>query len=158
MTDLVASAMGAFPPSCQVSRCNKDGCSLGTSGAPPNRVVIDFDCEAIAAPGSTRCDYLVVASDDDAVYVAPIELKSGRFKGADVAKQIQAGADIADRHLPPGGGFRFAPTLARGRGVHPQERKQLRRMKVVMRGKRQQVIEVRCGAPLMDALRQFQSA
>lgn len=161
MNDLVAVAKSAFPKCCQVERCRKEGCSASMSDGPSNRAIIDMDCEAIVEPGRKRCDYLLIGADDTATYVAPIELKSGRFTGRTVVEQLrprqgdgrsQAGAHIADRWLPPSGSFRFVPTLAHGRGVHREELRSLRQEKVAMRGKRQQVIAIRCGDPIATAL------
>ena len=122
------------------------------SDGPSNRAIIDMDCEAIVEPGRKRCDYLLIGADDTATYVAPIELKSGRFTGRTVVEQLQAGAHIADRWLPPSGSFRFVPTLAHRRGVHREELRHLRQEKVAMRDKKQQVIAIRCGDPIAAAL------
>ena len=116
-------------------------------------MIIDIDALDIDATGR-RCDCLFIGADESATYVAPIELKSGRFKGSGVVAQIQGGADVADRFLPDGQDFRFVPVLAHGRGVHPQQLQELRRARVQLRGKTRQVAAIHCGDPLTKALRQ----
>lgn len=128
------------------------------TGVPSNRVLIDLDCDEIGALDGQRCDFLLVCDDDVATYVAPIELKSGRFSGRNVVQQLQGGSDIAHHRLGPGDSFRFVPVLAYRRGVRRQELDRLRENDVTMRDQRRRVLAIRCGTPLAPALRRGQTA
>ena len=88
----------------------------------------------------------------DVAYVAPVELKSGGFKASTVIAQIQGGADAADKWLPPGNAFRFAPVLVHGKGVDRQNLKKLRRARIKLRGHEPAPVLIRCGAKLTSAL------
>lgn len=102
-----------------------------------------------------RCDYLFVGEDEDNDWVVTLELKSGRFKAADAARQLQGGADLADSWLPWNSSFRFVPVLAHGRTVPKEEQKALRRHsnRVRLRGKMKQIELIRCGTSLAAATR-----
>lgn len=138
---------------CHTRSCGKEGCSVSMKGVLADRVVIDLDCEALGLPDGSRSDYVFVGSDVDNTYVVPIELKSGRFSASKVLDQLQGGADAADRWLPTQCEFDFVPVLVHGRGVHRRERNVLRRRNVKLRQHERQTVLIRCGSPLMEALR-----
>ena len=117
--------------------------------APAKRILIDVD--RVSATGQ-KCDLLFIGEDDNNAWVAPIELKSGSFGGASVARQLQGGADIAARWLPRNARFKLVPILAHGKGVNRREFKALRGVKIRLRGERRQAQLIRCGAPLRTAL------
>lgn len=102
----------------------------------------------------TDCDYLVVGEDEDDAWVVAMELKSGRFKATDAARQLQGGADMIDSWLPWKSSFRFVPVLAHGRTVAREEQKALRRPsnRVSLRGQVKQIELIRCEAPLAAVL------
>ena len=121
-------------------------------GAPNSRLIVDMDCAALAIPDEkARCDYLFIGERGDDVWVTPIELKSGKFGGGDVVKQLQGGACVAES-LPVGDPVRFIPVLAHGKGIHPQQLKSLRKRRVLFQKKEYQVTLIRCGQPIADVL------
>lgn len=156
MSGLVAAVSERIHGDCHAVRCSKDGCDVSLQDASPTRVVIDLDCgELQFAPRRKRCDYLFVGEDEDNDWVVTLELKSGRFKAADAARQLQGGADLADSWLPWNSSFRFVPVLAHGRTVPKEEQKALRRHsnRVRLRGKMKQIELIRCGTSLATATR-----
>lgn len=138
---------------CHSRSCGKEGCSVSMKGVPADRVVVDLDCEALGLPDGSRSDYVFVGSDVDNTYVAPIELKSGRFSASKVVDQLQGGADAADRWLPTQCTFNFVPVLVHGKGVHRKTLNTLRNRNVRLRQHERQTLLIRCGSPLMEALR-----
>ena len=113
--------------------------------APAHRVVINLDCQTLGLEAGAHCDLLFVGEDESVSWVAPIELKSGRFDGRPAAVQLQGGADAAEAWLPIGGTFHFVPILVHGKGVHRTQQKALRRAKVRLRGHTKQPVLIRCG-------------
>ncbi|MYA16525.1 MAG: hypothetical protein F4Z28_07005 [Gammaproteobacteria bacterium] len=121
--------------------------------APPAKVIVDLDCRHLAIPkGRKRSDYVVVTEEDGAGWVSPIELKSGAFRGREVAEQLQGGADTADEWLPDACSFNFVPILAHGRSVPKPQLRTLRAAKVRLRDRVSQAVLIRCGEPLRKAL------
>ncbi len=123
--------------------------------APPIRVVIDLDCEHLEIPqGRKRSDYVAVSEEDGTGWVSPIELKSGAFRGREVAEQLQGGADTADEWLPNASSFNFVPILAHGKSVPKPQLRTLRAAKIRLGDRVSQAVLIRCGEPLRNALDQ----
>lgn len=155
MSGLVATVSERIHGDCRAARCRKDGCSVSLRGAASTRVVVDLDCEQLEfAPRQKRCDYLVVGEEAEDAWVVAMELKSGRFKAADAARQLQGGAELVDSWLPWNSSFRFVPVLAHGRAVRREEQKALRRLpnRVGLRGQVKQIELIRCGTTLSAVL------
>ena len=153
MTGLVAHVAGQIASQCLVRRCDKEGCVVSTAGAPKPRLLVDLDCDHLGLSGQTRCDYLFVAEDDGAAaWVVPMELKSGRLSASQVTTQLQAGADLADGWLSDGTSFRLVPVLVHAKPMRRQARENFRRATVCLRGRRRQIVRIRCGASLRMAL------
>lgn len=122
-------------------------------GVPASRVLVDLDCEALNLPGvDQRCDFLYFDEDKGSSRVAPIEIKSGGVKGSKVAAQLQGGATVADGWIPKGKRLRLIPILVHGGTVHKLERKRLRADRIKIRDYTAQVVLIRCGTPLGNAL------
>lgn len=154
MTGLTQVVSGLIPTSCRVSACNRDGCRVSMQKAPDQRVIVDLDCAKLGLPPATkRCDYLFVGEESQHVWVAPIELKSGGFKARIAVEQLQRGADAVGQWLSETQVFRLLPVLVHGRGVHPHEARELRRARIRLHHRESQVVTIRCGRPLRDALR-----
>ena len=102
----------------------------------------------------TRCDFLFVGpvSDSGQEWMASIEMKSGGIRVSEVTRQLQAGADIANRLAPQGQRIPFQPIVVSGR-IHKDDRKDLRinSNKIVFRGKRAVIRRIRCGDNLAAA-------
>lgn len=117
------------------------------------RVLVDMDCNALSIPEDwKRCDYLFVGEDRDAIWIAPIELKSGRLSVSEVLEQLEGGARMADRWLPQGISFQLAPVLAHGKAIHRNALKVLRAKKIQLRGQRRRTALIKCGDQLTKAL------
>lgn len=123
------------------------------SDAPKPGLLIDLDCGHLRLSGQTRCDYLFVAEENGvAAWVVPLELKSGRFNVNHVTKQLQAGADLADRWLSDDTSFRLVPVLAHEKPIHRQGRDNFRRTTVGLCERKRRIVLLRCGEPLRAAL------
>ena len=139
---------------CHARHCDKDGCRIGLEGTPPVRVIVDMDCEELQIPvDRKRCDYLFFGEEDRAICVAPVELKSGRVDVSAALEQLERGAEFAHDLLPQGASLRFVPVLAHGKGIHRKDLKRLLDKAIVLRGKKGKVQRIKCGEPLIRALR-----
>ena len=153
MSGTVASIARIIPNSCRTTHCNKDKCRVDLAGAPQAQVIVDMDCDALSIPDDwKRCDYLFVAEDRDAIWVVPIELKSGRLSVSAVLEQLEGGARMANRWLPQGATIQFAPVLAHGKTIHRNALKRLRAKKLQLRGQRKGITVIKCGDRLTKAL------
>ena len=153
MSGTVAEIALIIPDSCLTTHCNKDKCRVNLAEAPPVRVIVDMDCNALSIPNDwKRCDYLFVGEDHDATWVAPIELKSGRLSVSAVLGQLEGGARMANRWLPQGATIQFAPVLAHGKTIHRNDLKALRDKKLQLRGQRKGITVIKCGDRLTKAL------
>ena len=113
------------------------------------RVIVDMDCDALSIPNNwKRCDYLFIGEERNAIWVAPIELKSGRFSVSAVLEQLEGGARMANRWLPQGATIQFAPVLAHGKTIHRNGLKALRDKKLQLRGQRKGIAVIKCGDQL----------
>lgn len=153
MKGLVATVSNAVPDRCRSNSCDKERCKLSVRTAADRRVLIDLDCEELHIPrGRKRCDYVFVGEKNTKAWVAPIELKSGRFDAAEVVAQLQGGAETVEAWLPDDSAFQFVPVLAHGRDLRIKQRNEFRSSKVRLRDRIRQVALVRCGGTLKDAL------
>lgn len=153
MKGLVAAVSDAVPDRCRSDSCSKEGCTLSVGIAKVKRVLVDLDCPELHIPhGRKRCDYVFVGEKNTKAWVAPIELKSGRFDAAEVVAQLQGGAETVDAWLPDDSAFQFVPVLAHGGAIHRRQLNEFRSHKVRLRNQKQQVAVVRCSGTLKDAL------
>ena len=58
----------------------------------------------------------------------------------------------ANALLPEGNQLKFVPILAHGKSIHKNDLKKLRSKKVQLRGLARQIVLVKCGDPLTEAL------
>ena len=94
---------------CLADGIDKGGCRVLQPDAPPARAVVDLDADGSPlGPPRVRCDYLFFA---DPNLVAQIEIKNSEPNVVRVARQLQAGADAADRLLPRGREIVCRPVL-----------------------------------------------
>lgn len=149
----VAAVANHVPNCCHAVRCNRDGCRVDLKDVPRSRLLVDMDCNALNISNQQkRCDYLFVGEEGNTIWVAPIELKSGRLKATEVLEQLEEGAGSADNWLPRGIRFQFVPVLAYGKSIHREERRELRKRKLRLRGKQKIATLIRCGDSLTKAL------
>ena len=157
MSGLVQRVRANVDNRCITARIRKQGCRVSLDGAPAPRLIIDFDKPGSPVGSSTqRCDYLLVAKDANGEgWVAPMELKSGRFDTSQVVGQLRAGAQAADQLVPQNEKVRFRPVAVFGRTLHKAEHFWLKqkRNRVRFRGSHPTVQLMRCGGILADQLR-----
>ena len=98
---MMESVRGKLDAQCLRKQCRAGKCSISLKGVSRQFVLIHMD-----SPGSppsqheTRCDYLFIGYLDDVggnPWTVPIEMKSGGISASEVARQLQAGADVAIR-------------------------------------------------------------
>lgn len=154
---MMESVRGKLDARCLKKQCRAGRCSISLKGALGQFVLIHMDSSG--APPSqheTRCDYLFLGYLDDtggSPWTVPIELKSGGISASDVAKQLQAGADVADQIIPHSASTKFTPVVASGR-ISKSEQRRLRNKsnKVRFRGRSVIIQRTRCGTSLTQVL------
>lgn len=154
MNDVIEAVSNAVSDRCRVHDCNRDGCSISVKTAASRKVIIDLDCDALRIPpDQKRCDHVFIGEKNKKSWIVPIELKSGGFNAAGVVDQLQGGANVAEKWLPPEVDFLFVPVLVHGtRGVSKKQDAEFRSTTVEMRGRTKRVIVRRCGDKLKDIL------
>ena len=155
---MMESVRGKLDARCLRKQCRAGKCSISLKGVSRQFVLIHMD-----SPGSppsqheTRCDYLFLGYLDDtdgSPWTVPIELKSGGVSASAVAKQLQAGADVANQIIPHTASTKFTPVVASGR-ISKIEQRRLRNKsnKVQFCGRSVIVQRTRCGTSLTQVLR-----
>ena len=128
MSTFVEAVRSRIPEECRRKKCRGSGCELGLAGLRPERVLISMDCNALGIQeDAAKCDFLFVGEE---TWVVPIELKRGSMEARQVARQLRAGAEFAEREIAALDSapqeIRFRPVAA-SRGMHPSQREALRR-------------------------------
>ncbi len=128
--------------SCGVRNCRVDG-----TGVPSDPVVIDVDSAFDTHNKTgTRCDRILFYMNP--VCGVLIELKSGTFgSAADVAKQLQGGADFVKGFIRAGIKTACVPIVFHGNGNHQAQFKKLRRETVNFGGRKFPISKDKCNAP-----------
>ncbi len=137
----------SFSNTCIVTSLRRRECSVSLAGVPEPHLLIDLDLPGSPLDDrSVRCDYLVFASDGKRrLLVTPVEFKTKwREK---VVKQLQAGADEANRHVPVTPAATFRPVVALHRFSPKTARRKLRE-RVAFRGRLEPIRLVMCGEAL----------
>ena len=163
MKGLTAAVRAKVGEKCLARHCNKQRCRVSLSGAPTPNLLIDFDKRgAPLSEQEQRCDYLFIAEDDERGWIAPLELKSGSLDASEVAGQLRAGAEAAERLVPRSerSKTRFRPVAVYGGELRTAQRNKLRQGNNLVRfhGKAEVVRTIRCGQPLMAGLRKTPSS
>ena len=155
---MMESIRGKLNARCLRKQCRAGKCSISLKGVSRQFVLIHMDSPS--SPPSqheTRCDYLFLGYLDDtdgSPWTVPIELKSGGVSASAVAKQLQAGADVAAQIIPHNANTNFIPVVASGR-ISKIEQRRLRNKsnKVRFHGRSVIVQRTRCGTSLTQVLR-----
>lgn len=142
---------------CITTQIRQAGCSVTLDGTPISRLILDLDAPSSPLPPpNQRCDYLFFAdaADGDG-WLAPVELKRGRFDASEAVGQIRAGTQAAHRIVPRNLPVRFRPVAAFGGGTTKEERRrsQLRQNWVTFRGSAQPLRLMKCGGKLAERLK-----
>ena len=156
MTGFVEKVRRALDPRTLVQRrLKKNGCGVLMTDVPEPRLIVDLDKPGSPlASNATRCDYLVIAEDQqDIGLVALLELKRGQLHADEVVRQLQAGADAAEKLITQDEEVRFRPIAASNR-VSKHERTRLKRVRSMVRfhGRKEPIRLMSCGAPLSQEL------
>ena len=140
---------------CLTRTCHRGRCSLGMNDVPEPFLLIDMDHDKapMLSKGGKKCDYIFIGDEEDAAWVAPLELKGGKFRASEVLEQLRASAKVAERMVPSGAQTEFRPILAYGRRVHRREVTYLRRSFFRFHSQEVLTVLVRCGTSLLDALK-----
>ena len=151
---LVSQVLQKVNGDCLAQRCRKNNCSLTLDDLPDLFILVDMDHKKAPtlSEEEKKCDYIFIGDKDDAGWVAPLELKGGKFRASEVVAQLQAGARVADHIVPQGAQTRFRPIVVHGRGIHRAELKHLQKRRVRFRNQNNLVGKARCGTSLADAL------
>ena len=137
-------------PTCLVDGIEMGGCGVSLSDAPYPNVVVNLDEPGSPlGPAQTKCDFLFFADPD---LVAPIEIKNGAPGIAKATKQLQAGADAADRLAPRDLAIDFQPVLV-SKSLRRQKQMELRQARVRFRNQPAKISRVACGDSLTAAFR-----
>ena len=151
---LLCSIRKEIDPGCLVNGgLKKKGCKVKMTGASSPRLVVDLDALPLPAD-APRCDYLLV-SEGNSVHgwVLVLELKCGELKADTVIKQLQAGACVAEKLVPPkeAKSLQFRPIVVFD-NCHKYQRDQLMRRKIKFHGYRESVGTMKCGGALRAVL------
>lgn len=143
---------------CRARTCRKEGCQLRLDGLPRRHRLIDMDHAAAPGPAHEgRCDYLYFDDDADSSgrRVVSLELKKGSPRAGEIAAQLQAGADLAQRLVGGDIAVGFTPVAAHGGRMHRHRVNSfaLRENQVAFRRTEYKIELLKCGASLNEALR-----
>ena len=157
MSGLVQRVRVKVDKRCIARRIRKKGCSVSLDGAPDPRVIVDFDKPGSPLePSEQRCDYLFVANAAGSDgWVAPLELKRGRFHTGEFVRQLQAGAKAAEKLVPRSAEVRFRPIAVVGGRMTKEEWNRSRQKQNAVRfhGKYELLRSLSSGQKLVDKLR-----
>ena len=143
-----------IPSGCVATRCRKEKCSVSLKDVPSPSVLIDLDHpEAPVGQNEKRCDYIFIGGSVK-VWVAPMELKSGKPEASEIAPQLQAGADLADKIVPRDAKVQLRPIAIFG-GSAPRDTRVFAKSayRIRFRNQRLQIKLHKCRTPLALALR-----
>lgn len=135
--------------SCLVDAIKKGACDASLAETPHPHVIVDLD--ATGSPlgrAQTKCDFLFFADPD---LVAPIEIKDGTPDIKKATRQLQAGADAADKRTPRDLAIDFRPVLV-SKELRRGKQFELRQKSVRFRKREEKIRRLACGEQLTEAL------
>ena len=165
LKELLAEIGKQVNKECLSKSCSGDGCRVYLTGTPPDRVIVNLECEFERRKISTKCcDYILFygnASQSNLIVVL-IELKSGTFKTGPVADQLQGAADFVAGlfgKLPKEANavlntleITCVPSLFHGKGIDRFQLRELERAKVRFFRRNIAIKRRKCGEPKNLAL------
>ncbi len=157
---LVSQLKRTLNADCLTRRCKKNNCSLNMGNIPDPFILVDMDHKSAPSQGedAKKCDYIFIGDDDPEAWVAPLELKGGKFSASDVIEQLRAGAGVTDSVIPAAAETRFRPIVVHGKGIHRAELERLQKRRVRYRNRDYPVGKARCGESLLEALNKAQGS
>ena len=172
MTSVLAAIRGSLDPGCLMPKGTMtlvdERCQVGLSGMPKSRLVVSFEKDGSPlGRDETRCDFLFVGECPGCDgLVVPIEMKGGEnADSGDFVSQLQAGARVAQQHIPCKFKVRFLPVLV-AKGLKKADRMNAKRdnrkrtakgkkgaggHKMSFRGRKARVARIKCGDRLKAA-------
>lgn len=133
-------------PDCVRHACKEDECKLKLNGFPGKRVILSMDCMMKSADAGKRCDYAVVADEQNDTFLLPVEFKSKILDPAKIKEQLEGGIRFLRKHLPRQ--FKCYPVLV-SKKLDRQTGKKLREIRVrYCQGRETTVKHVPCNQPL----------
>ena len=113
-----------------VTSCGGEGCKVDMDGLPRELVVVNLETEFdLRKKREKRCDRLLFFRDQGSLFVATIELKSGKAPESDIIEKTENSLNFARQivsTLPRSKPF-YVPILFHGRGIkwtNPKKKKQ----------------------------------
>ena len=143
LKELLAEIKEQVNQECLSNSCSGDGCRVHLTDVPPDRVIVNLECEFEQQKINTkRCDYVLFCADDtqNSLSVVLVELKSGTFKASGVADQLQGAANfvvevfrkLSEPAIEALKALKIIciPVLFYGRGIDKSQRYKLERAKI----------------------------
>lgn len=140
----------SFNETCIVNKMERSECTVSLRDTPRPYLFIDLDLPgAPLGLSNVRCDYLAFVDDVGGIpCVAPVEFKS-TWRGK-MVKQLQAGANEAERRVPKETEYNFRPVGVL-RSFSKVQRAHVRQY-VSFRGRSKPIRIILCGDKFVDAL------
>ena len=158
LKELLAEIEKQVNDECLSRSCSGDGCRVYLTDAPPNRVIVNLECEFEQRKINTkRCDYVLFYEDtlQNSLVVVLIELKSGTFKTPAVTDQLQGAANFVTEifgKLPKEANAALStleitcvPALFHGKGIDRFQLRELERAKVRFFSQKTGIKRRKCG-------------
>ena len=152
---MLGTIAGRIDSRCLVESMNKQGCEVDTADAPNPFLIIDMDDPASpAGPSSSKCDYLFLglSSNGLPLWVVPLELTGSGLNPSKVIRQLQAGAQAAERTIGGVPQIRFVPIAAHGRKPHRRAFNKVADARIRFRKAKFRIVTMACGLSIADGL------
>ena len=113
-----------------VTSCGGEGCKVDMDGLPRELVVVNLETEFdLRKKREKRCDRLLFFRDQGSLFVATIELKSGKTPESDIIEKTENSLNFARQIVStlPRSKPIYVPILFHGRSIkwtNPREKKQ----------------------------------
>lgn len=146
----------AVDSQCLSRQCTGGRCSLQMPRKHQDWILINMDSPSAPLNKSKRrCDYIFFGKiEGEEEWTIPIELKEGDVDASQVALQLQAGAEVADKILRSSDKVKFLPVVVSGK-FYKREKRELEREKNKIRFRNTKVIieRIKCKSKLADVLK-----
>lgn len=142
-------------PACCVETMTSRGCAVELRDAPRPHLVVDLDhADSPARRAGRKCDFIFVAAKaGGGLMVVPLELKSTGINSNTVARELQAGAELAEDIADPGLVNKFVPiAVHRSENTNRKQYKELARQSVRFRGRHFAIRTMECGDALTSLI------
>lgn len=151
MRSLTSRILDRIPRGCVFRKRARVGtCRIVVPTHIREPIFIDLDkCKSLVAEDMSCCDYLFFGSNTPGDLVAPIEMKARNVDSDLVERQLQGGADVADKLVPENHtDFIFRPILV-SKALDKRDKIELRKKRVSFRGRPpSKIFRIKCGEPL----------